>query len=68
MIGSVVNPQRGHECSRAYSGLSQLHSLHTVLLYAEQAQYHDLQVVDTRRHALQDPTVVARFKLQNTYI
>ena len=37
-------------------------------LYAEQAQYHDLQTVDTRRHALQSPTVVARFKFQNTHI
>jgi hypothetical protein len=24
--------------------------------------------VDTRRHALQNPTVVARFKFQNTHI
>jgi hypothetical protein len=38
------------------------------LLYAEQAQYHGLQAVDTRRHALQNPTVIARFKLQNPYI
>nr|AKY04375.1 hypothetical protein [uncultured haloarchaeon] len=37
-------------------------------LYAEQAQYHGLQAVDTRRHALQNPTVVARFKLQNPHV
>ncbi|ERG93401.1 MAG: hypothetical protein J07HQW1_03463 [Haloquadratum walsbyi J07HQW1] len=38
------------------------------ILYAEQAQSHGLQAVDTRRHALQNPTVVARFKFQNTHI
>ena len=40
----------------------------TSRLYAEQAQYYGLQAVDTRRHALQNPTVIARFKFQNTYI
>jgi hypothetical protein len=38
------------------------------LLYAEQAQSHGLQTVDTRRHALQNPTVVARFKLHNPHV
>jgi hypothetical protein len=37
-------------------------------LYAEQAQYHGLQAVVLRRHALQDPTVVARFKLHNPHV
>ena len=40
----------------------------TSRLYAEQAQYHGLPAVDTRRHALQNPTVVARFKFQNPHI
>ena len=38
------------------------------LLYAEQAQSHGLQAVNTRRHALQNPTLVARFKLHNPHI
>ena len=40
----------------------------TSRLHAEQAQYHGLQTVDTRRYALQNPTLVARFKLHNTHI
>jgi len=47
---------------------TEISSIFMPVLYAEQAQSHGLQAVDTRRHALQNPTAVARFKLQNTHI